>query len=174
MQEVHNPIGVGEAADVGSIAVVVPKRLRDGVELQSQGTAPTATLWQHHHRPPMAHDEFPPLAPDSEAALRAAHETHVANVLYDSVHSRRYLSAGIREAMKQACPDRHGSCKWDRLGYIADNLHAPPPPPPTRKQMEEALQHLIDMYGARVAGESTDEHLQTLQAGIAHYCEVQP
>jgi hypothetical protein len=40
--------------------------------------------------------------------------------------------------------------------------------------MEEALQHLIDMYGARVAGESTDEHLQTLNAGIAHYCEVQP
>ncbi|GDX74245.1 hypothetical protein LBMAG40_09020 [Cyanobium sp.] len=67
---------------------------------------------------------------------------------------------------------------WDELGAIADNLHSPPPPPPppqpTREQMEEALQHLIDMYGARVAGELTDEHLQTLQSGIAHYCEVQP
>jgi hypothetical protein len=40
--------------------------------------------------------------------------------------------------------------------------------------MEEALQHLIDMYGARVAGESTDELLQTLRAGIAHHCKVQP
>jgi len=61
-----------------------------------------------------------------------------------------------------------------RLCAIADNLHTTPPPPPTREQMEEALQHLIDMYGARVAGESTDEHLQTLQAGIAHHCKVQP
>jgi hypothetical protein len=122
----------------------------------------------------MAHDEFPPLAPNSEAALRAAHETHVANVPYDSLHLRRYLSAGIREAMKQACPDRQGSCKWDRLGYIADNLHAPPPPPPTRKQMEDALQHLIDRRSVWRQGGSTDEDLQTLQAGIAHYCEVQP
>jgi hypothetical protein len=60
------------------------------------------------------------------------------------------------------------------LNCIADNLHALPPPPPTREEMEEALQHLIDMYGDRVAGESTDEHLQTLRAGIAHHCKVQP
>ncbi|GDX74246.1 hypothetical protein LBMAG40_09030 [Cyanobium sp.] len=62
MQEVHNAIGVGEAADVSSIAVAVPKRLRHGVELQSQGTptrpgsgnTTTDLLWHttnfHHSR----------------------------------------------------------------------------------------------------------------------------
>ncbi len=40
--------------------------------------------------------------------------------------------------------------------------------------MEDALQHLIDRRSVWRQGGSTDEDLQTLQAGIAHYCEVQP
>ena len=120
----------------------------------------------------MEHQEFPPLAPEAELVLRDAEQ--IPDGLPEGVWRRAYLSAGIREAMKQACPDKRGSCKWDRLGAIADNLHTPPPPHPTREQMEDALQSLIDMYGARVAGEWTDAHLQTLKTGIAHHCKVQP
>ena len=114
----------------------------------------------------MAHDEFPPLTHQAKCVLGQSINVSIPN------WNRRFAAAVIREAMTQASPDRLGSCKWDRLGAIADNLHDLPPPPPTREQMEEALQHLIDMHGARVAGESTDEHLQTLRAGIAHYCKV--
>jgi hypothetical protein len=124
----------------------------------------------------MEHQEFPPLAPEAELVLRDAEQIRdgLEDTIFGADWRRAYLSAGIREAMKQAGSDMHGSCKWDRLGAIADNLHAPPPSPPTREQMEEALQSLIDQYGARVAGEWTDANLQTLSAGIAHYCKVQP
>jgi hypothetical protein len=47
------------------------------------------------------HEEFPELADESKAALKAAHETHIVNVLYDNVHARRYCAALLREAMKQ-------------------------------------------------------------------------
>jgi len=123
----------------------------------------------------MAHDEFPPLTAEAYKVLSAGIKATVCTDNPGGIHNQRTSTAAvIREAMEQASPDRLGSCKWDRLGAIANNLHALPPPPPTREQMEEALQHLIDMYGARVAGESTDEHLQTLRAGIAHHCKVQP
>jgi hypothetical protein len=124
----------------------------------------------------MAHDEFPPL---QRAGINILQSANLANYSDSAGGVRPFAAAVIREAVKQAAPFpfQLGSClvvAVADLSRIADNLHAPPPPPPTREQMEEALQHLIDMYGARVAGESTDEHLQTLQSGIAHYCEVQP
>jgi hypothetical protein len=123
----------------------------------------------------MAHDELPPLTDQSLRILQAVKQ-QLSFIDRDlSCTARRIFAAAvIREAINQAWPDRRGSCKLDRLGYLADNLHSPPPPPPTREQMEEALQHLIDMYGDRVAGESTDEHLKTLRVGIAHHCKVQP
>ena len=122
----------------------------------------------------MAHDEFPPL---QRAGISILQSANLANYSDSPGGVRPFAAAVIREAVNQVAPYRMGShlvVAVADLSRIADNLHAPPPPPPTREQMEEALQHLIDMYGARVAGESTDEHLQTLQAGIAHYCEVQP
>ena len=122
----------------------------------------------------MAHDEFPPLKP---AGINILQSANLANYSNSAGGVRPFAAAVIRQAIKQAAPFHLGSylvVAVADLSRIADNLHATPPPPPTREQMEEALQHLINMYGARVAVESTNEHLQTLQAGIAHYCKVQP
>ena len=119
------------------------------------------------------HQEFPQLTQQAQAAYRAGclagsfAATPPANI------DRRYLSAFLLEAINQAT-DRNGILLVSGLQDIAANLHTPPPPLPTREQMEQALQSLIDQYGARVAGEWTDAHLQTLSAGIAHYCKVQP
>ena len=52
-------------------------------------------------------EEFPELADESNAALKAAHETHIVNVLYDNLHARRYCAAFLLEAMKQAHQDGH-------------------------------------------------------------------
>ena len=87
------------------------------------------------------HEEFPELADESKAALKAAHETHIVNVLYDNVHARRYCAALLREAMKQTrCATSPGGwpAKWGQLEAIATNLHSPPPPPPTLAQAQEA------------------------------------
>jgi hypothetical protein len=121
----------------------------------------------------MAHDEFPDLTHQARCVLGQSINVSIPN------WNRRFAAAVIREAITQAGFWKISEefpkvvCATE-LEAIADNLHALPPPPPTREQMKEALQHLIDMYGDRVAGESTDEHLQTLRAGIAHYRKVQP
>jgi hypothetical protein len=85
---------------------------------------------------------------------------------------RRYLAAGLREAMKQA-----GSSIWkdnlDALIRITNNLHALPPPPPTREQMEEALQSLVGRIDFHPESQLAQE-AAILAAGIAHYCKVQP
>ena len=118
------------------------------------------------------YEEFPELTPEALEALRRAE--HCLDVSKPG-WNRRYLAAFLLEATKQA----HHALRtgkntniYESLQAIANNLHSPPPPPPTREQMEQALQSLIDEYGARVAGEWTDAHLQTLSAGIAHYCFV--
>lgn len=121
------------------------------------------------------HQEFPPLAPESEAILREAYQVLGGR---DSADWRRaYLSAGIREAMRQAGADRHGPHNWNFLGAIADNLHAPPPAPPTREQMEQALQNLLrrtdDPAGCH-EGSLVAEWADTIRRGIAHHCKVQP
>ena len=121
----------------------------------------------------MEHDEFPPLTEAARTVLIVAcHGMDVSKPDWD----RRFAAAVIREAFKQAqvahSPGYQGNLvSANELLPIADNLHALPP---TREQMEDALQSLIDEYGDRVAGEWTDAHLQTLSAGIAHYCKVQP
>jgi len=125
----------------------------------------------------MAHEEFPPL---TEQAKRVLISTQMDIEFSRPNWNRRFAAAVIREAVRQASTFTVGTSLKGQvvevvtLNCIADDLHALPPVPPTREQMEEALQHLIDMYGARVAGELTDEHLQTLRAGIAHHCKVQP
>jgi hypothetical protein len=121
----------------------------------------------------MAHDEFPKL------------EDEAADVLRDAEHNldmtrpnwkRRYLAAGLREAMKQA-----GSSIWkdnlDALIRITDNLHALPPPPPTREEMEIALGRLLqhtDDPAACHEGSLIAELANVLRRGIAHHCKVQP
>ena len=117
--------------------------------------------------------EFPYLSDEAIAAYRAAFPYAVDPFMDHD--NRRNLSAFLQEAMKQAhlaWINGKNTAMQDELEAIANNLHNPPPPPPTREQMEQALQSLIDEYGARVAGEWTDAHLQTLSAGIAHYCFV--
>ena len=126
------------------------------------------------------HQEFPELCKQAQAAHQAGRLAVLpSGGLPLTADDRRYLSAFLLEVISQA----EEGCVWTwhtiggRLEAIAHNLHSPPPPPPpppTRDQMEQALQSLIDEYGARVAGEWTDAHLQTLSAGIAHYCKVQP
>jgi hypothetical protein len=129
----------------------------------------------------MAHDEFPPLTRVGIEVLQSGNRASYLNLPGELPGGvRPFAAAVIREAVKQAAPFHFGTMQVVAVGdllQIAQNLHDPLPPlptPPTREQMEEALQHLIDMYGARVAGELTDEHLQTLRAGIAHHCKVQP
>jgi hypothetical protein len=133
----------------------------------------------YHSRFPMTskHDEFPPLTPEAELVLRDAEQ--ISDGLPEGIWRRAYLSAAIREAMKQAGPDRLGSCKWDRLGAIADNLHALPPPPPTREQMQTAINDLVRRSNERigvdlVGDEWVAERLKILKAGIDDHCKVQP
>ena len=122
----------------------------------------------------MAHDEFPPLTHDIKAVLDAGVlglDTFTPN------WSRRFAAAVIREAMEQASPDRPGSCLWDCLGAIADNLHALPPPPPTREEMEIALgrllRHTDDPAGCH-EGSLIAELANVLRRGITHHCKEQP
>ena len=129
----------------------------------------------------MAHDEFPPLTRAGIEVLQSGNRASYLNLPGELPGGvRPFAAAVIREAVKQAAPFHFGTMQVvavKDLLQIAQNLHDPLPPlptPPTREQMKEALQHLIDMYGARVARELTDEHLQTLRVCIAHYCKVQP
>jgi hypothetical protein len=115
----------------------------------------------------MAHDEFPPLTHEAKCVLGQSINVSIPN------WNRRFAAAVIREAMEQASPDRRGSCKWDRLGAIADNLHALSPPPPTREQMEEALQSLVGRIDFHPESQFAQE-AAILAAGIAHHCKVQP
>jgi hypothetical protein len=144
------------------------------VELQSQGKPHGCHPGITTTGALMAHDEFPELTHEAKCVLMNTMKgIDVSKPYWD----RRFAAAVIREAKTQAgfwsiSKELTKVVRATDLEAIADNLHALPPP--TREQMEEALQHLIDMYGDRVAGESTDEHLQTLRAGIAHHCKVQP
>ena len=122
----------------------------------------------------MAHDEFPPLTEDAELVLRdAEHDLNLGGQNW----RRCYLAAGLREAMKQASPDSRGSCKWDRLGAIADNLHALPPPPPTREEMESALNEVVGIFVKNLEykrNSPIEGYVQTIKRGIAHYFKEQP
>jgi hypothetical protein len=118
----------------------------------------------------MAHDEFPPLTQAAELVLRDAEH----DLILGAPNWRRcYLAAGLREAMKQASPDKRGSCKWDRLGAIADNLHSPPQAPPTKEEMEAALCSLLGQITYHPKSQLAQE-AEILLAGIAHYCKEQP
>jgi hypothetical protein len=88
---------------------------------------------------------------------------------------RRYLAAGLREAMKQA-----GSSIWkdnlDALIRITDNLHALPPPPPTREELDQALLELEawERFSEIRTTEWFKERFAVLRRGIAHHCKEQP
>ena len=115
----------------------------------------------------MAHDEFPKLEDEAGDVLRdAEHDLDMTKPNW----RRRYLAAGLREAMRQA-----GSSIWkdnlDALIRIANNLHALPPTPPTREQMETALHRLTNAYKG---DKWTNEEFEILKAGIAHHCKEQP
>jgi hypothetical protein len=122
----------------------------------------------------MAHDEFPELTHQAKCVLINSLKGIDVSIPNSN---RRFAAAVIREAMEQASPDRRGSCKWDRLGAIADNLHALPPPPPTREQMEMALgrllQHTNDPAGCH-EGSLIAELANVLRRGITHHCKEQP
>ena len=116
------------------------------------------------------HDEFPPLTYEAKCVLmNTLKGIDVSRPYWD----RRFAAAVIREAMEQASPDRRSSCKWDRLGAIADNLHALPPPPPTREEMEDALRCLTQLADYQ-PGSKADVWAQTIQRGLAHYCSPTP
>ena len=115
----------------------------------------------------MAHDEFPELTHRAKCVLGQSINLSMPN------WNRRFAADVIREAMVQASPDRLGSCRWDRLGAIANNLHSPPPPPPTREEMEEALQSLVGHIDFHPESQFAQE-AAILAAGIAHYCKEQP
>jgi hypothetical protein len=115
----------------------------------------------------MEHDEFPELTYQAKCVLGQSINVSIPN------WDRRFAAAVIREAMEQASPDRLGSCKWDRLGAIANNIHALPPLPPTREQMEEALQSLVGRIDFHPESQFAQE-AETLRRGIAHYCKVRP
>ena len=123
----------------------------------------------------MAHDEFPPLTNAVRNVLAVAcHRIDISKDYWD----RRFSSASIREAVKQAAPY---TCRTTGLQVvavsdllaIADNLHALPPPPPTREQMEAVLNHLWPLLDCQ-PGSKGDEYMQTLRRGIAHHCKEQP
>jgi hypothetical protein len=122
----------------------------------------------YYSRFPMTaeHNEFPPLTRDTKAVFDAG---MLDLDTFAPYWSRRFAAAVIREAMTQASSDRPDSSKWDALGAIADNLHAPPPPPPTREQMEDALRLLTQLANYQ-SGSEADVWAQTIQRGIAHYC----
>jgi hypothetical protein len=129
----------------------------------------------------MAHDEFPKLEDEAADVLRDAEYNLDMTKPY---WKRRYLAAGLREAMKQA-----GSSIWkdnlNALIRITNNLHALPSPlpspllspPPTREQMEIALgrllRHTNDPAGCH-EGSLIAELANVLRRGIAHHCKEQP
>ena len=104
------------------------------------------------------HEEFPYLTNEAIAAYRTAFPNAVDPFVDHD--NRRYLSAFLREAMKQAT---EGNCSFLlELKDIANNLHSPPPPPPTLAQ-------------ARGADLNTPEGKATVSAFLATLGEgVQP
>jgi hypothetical protein len=124
----------------------------------------------------MAHDEFPELTHQAKCVLMSTMKGDAMTVIDVSrpYWDRRFAAAVIREAIEQASPDRRGSCKMDRLGAIADNLHALPPPPPTREEMEGILQDLSREFGNKLGPGWTSNPFEELKAGIAHHCKEQP
>ena len=77
------------------------------------------------------YEEFPELTPEAQAAYRAGCLAGSFSATPPTKEDRRYLSAFLREAMKQAYD-------WDELEAIANNLHSPPPLPTTLAQAREA------------------------------------
>ena len=138
----------------------------------------------------MAHDEFPPLTNAVRNVLAvASHRMDVSKPCWD----RRFSSASIREAVKQAAPfnlnkivdmsiqqvipshqpeKRKGLLvvAVQDLMDIANNLHSPSQPP-TREQMEAALKDLLQDCGG---DEWRYARLEILKAGIAHHFKEQP
>lgn len=127
------------------------------------------------------HEDFPPLTPEAERALREA-ESHLN--LNKLGWRRPYLATFLRGATDQAQRSVFGTNivapgptagVLKELRAIADSLHSPPPAPPTREQMNEALQKLA-MRPHPFSNPSTyyslvQEHLKTLQQGIAYHCK---
>ena len=85
------------------------------------------------------HNEFPELTQQTQAAYRAGCLAGPFSATPPTNTDRRYLSAFLREAMKQARPPGMSVLsKWKNLAAIADNLHALPPLPPTLAEAQEA------------------------------------
>ena len=87
------------------------------------------------------YEEFPELTPEAKAAHRAGCLAAHCAATPQTNSDRRYLSAFLREAMKQAgvtLAHRPYGSEIVTLFAIVNNLHSPPPPPPTLAQAQEA------------------------------------
>ena len=92
------------------------------------------------------HEEFPELTPVARAAHQAGCLAADCAAIPQTNSDRRYLSAFLREAMKQTTPGNFSL--FIELKAIAANLHSPPPPPPTLAQAQEA--NLLSQEGRDV------------------------
>lgn len=159
---------------------MIASRLEGMVELQNQGTAPTANPGTTTTGALMAHDEydeFPELTRSSKAVLKAA------TAMEYGEPERRVTAAVIREAVIQAAPySVRGAggipivkevVKVKDLLDIADNLHSPPSLL-TPNQMIATLNDLDARYSDRLGPEWASNPFEDLRRGIAHYCKEQP
>ena len=106
------------------------------------------------------HIEFPELTPVARAAHQAGCLAADCAAIPQTNSDRRYLSAFLRETMKQAT-EHDCILVASRLEAIAANLHSPPPPPPTLAQAREAARQL-----AGADAEIVHAFLATLGEGV--------